>query len=90
MYNACVCIHILDIKVDNPFRDEIVKAIKSWKNVKALGQENLNAELFKAEPELAADVLAPVFKAVWRDGGGDTRAMDKRGDHQDSKERSAQ
>ena len=70
MYNTCVCTYILDIEVDNPFRDEIVKAIKSLKNVKALGQESLNAELFKAEPELAADVLTHVVTAVWREGGG--------------------
>ena len=44
----------LDISTDVPTRREIIQAINSLKNGKAPGHNNLNAELFKADPELAA------------------------------------
>ena len=44
----------LDISTDVPTRREIIQAINSLKNGKAPGHDNLNAELFKADPELAA------------------------------------
>ena len=37
------------------------------KNGKSPGQDNLNAELFKAEPELAAQVLQPLFTTIWEE-----------------------
>ena len=55
----------LDISTDPPTKEEIVAAIKTLKNGKSPGQDNLDAELFKAEPELAADILQPLFTAVW-------------------------
>ena len=33
---------------------------------KAPGQDNLNAELFKADPELPARILQTLFTAVWK------------------------
>ena len=39
-------------------------AIRSLKEGKAPGQDSLNAELFKAEPEFAAQVL---FAAIWEE-----------------------
>ena len=55
----------LDISTDPPSKDEIISAIKSLRNGKSPGQDNLNAELFKVEPEIAAGFLVPLFKAVW-------------------------
>lgn len=55
----------LDINIDPPAREEIVTAIKTLKNGKSPGQDNLDAELFKADPELAATILQPLFTAIW-------------------------
>ena len=41
-------------------------AIRSLKNGKARGQDSLNPQLFKAEPEFAAHVLQPLFAAIWK------------------------
>ena len=55
----------LDIDIDPPTKEEIVAAIKTLKNGKSPGQDSLDAELFKADPELAADVMLPLFTSVW-------------------------
>ena len=55
----------LDVNTAPPEKEEIVAAIRSLKNGKAPGQDSLNAELFKADPELAAQVLQPLFTAIW-------------------------
>ena len=55
----------LDISTDVPTRREIIRAINSLKYGKALGHHNLNAELFKADPELAATILTPLFTKIW-------------------------
>ena len=55
----------LDISTDVPTRREIIQAINSLKNGKAPGHDNLNAELFKADPELAATILTPLFTKIW-------------------------
>ena len=54
----------LDVNTDPPNKQEIIAAIKTLKNSKAPGQDNLNAELFKADPELSARILQPLFTAV--------------------------
>ena len=55
----------LDISTDVPTRREIIQAINTLKNGKAPGHNNLNAELFKADPELAATMLTPLFTKIW-------------------------
>ena len=55
----------LDISTDVPTRREIIQAINSLKNGKAPGHNNLNAEMFKADPELAATMLTPLFTKIW-------------------------
>jgi len=40
-------------------------AIKSLKNSKAPGQDAIPAELLKVNPELASDVLQPLFIDIW-------------------------
>ena len=47
-----------------PEKEEVIKAVKSLKNEKAPGHNNLNPELFKADPELAATILHPLFVAI--------------------------
>ena len=44
-----------------PGKEEIIAAIRSLKNGKSPGQDNLSAEVFKAHPQLAADLLQPLF-----------------------------
>jgi hypothetical protein len=55
----------LEIDTDPPSKLEIQKDIKSLKNKKAPGIDQLNAELFKIDPVLAADTLHPVFHKIW-------------------------
>ena len=57
----------LDVSTAPPKKEEIMAAIRSLKNGKAQLQENLNAELFKAEPEFAAQVVQPFFAAILGD-----------------------
>ena len=47
----------LDVNTDPPGKEEIIAAIKSLKNGKFPGQDNLSTEVFKADPQLAADLL---------------------------------
>ena len=54
-----------DVNTDPPDKQEIIAAIKNLKNGTASGQDNLNAELFKADPELSAKILQPLFTAAW-------------------------
>ena len=55
----------LDVSTAPPEKEEIMTAIRSLKNGKAPGQDSLNAELFKAEPEFASQILQPLFAAIW-------------------------
>ena len=55
----------LDIITAVPEKEQIIKAIKSLKNGKAPGHDNLNAQLFKADPQLAATILQPLLAAIW-------------------------
>ncbi|GFR63382.1 endonuclease-reverse transcriptase, partial [Elysia marginata] len=57
----------LDVVTTVPTRQEIIRAIKSLKNNKAPGPDGLNAELFKADPELAAGVLLPLLTNAWKE-----------------------
>ncbi len=45
---------VLDIDTPPPNEKETVSAIRMVKNGKATGQDNLNTELFKIDPELSA------------------------------------
>ena len=58
----------LDINTAVLEKEEIIKTTESLQNGKAPGHVNLNTELFKADPELAATVLQPLFAAI-REGG---------------------
>ncbi|GFR92416.1 LINE-1 retrotransposable element ORF2 protein [Elysia marginata] len=44
-----------------------MRANKSLKNNKAPGPDGLNAELFKADPELAAEVILPLLTKAWKE-----------------------
>ncbi|XP_061196599.1 uncharacterized protein LOC133204872 [Saccostrea echinata] len=55
----------LDIDTDPPTKDEIMDAIKTLKNEKSQGCDNLDAELFKADPGIAASILQTLLTAVW-------------------------
>ena len=55
----------LDIDTSVPTVDKIFTAIKSLKNGKAPGLDHLNAELFKADPAVAASNVHPLFQCIW-------------------------
>ena len=57
----------LDVSTAPPEKEEIIAAIRSLKNGKSPGQDSLNAELFKAELEFAAQVLQPLFATIWEE-----------------------
>ena len=53
------------ISTDVPTRRDIIQAVNLLKNGEAPDHNNLNAELFKADPELAATILTPLFTKIW-------------------------
>ena len=55
----------LDISTDAPTKQEIIKAVKTLKNNKTRRQDTLQAELLKINPDLAADLLLPLFETIW-------------------------
>ena len=55
----------LDINLEPPTKEEIILAIRTLKNKKAPGGDNLNAELFKTDPYLSANILFKPFHDIW-------------------------
>src|ERR1700729_892350 len=55
----------ITVNLNPPNKQEILKAISSLKNNKAPGKDELTAELFKADPASAANVLEPLFADIW-------------------------
>lgn len=55
-----------EINTDEPSKLETIATIKSLKNNKAPRNDNLPAEIFKADPTLAADILYPLFYKIWK------------------------
>ncbi|KAK3761956.1 hypothetical protein RRG08_035160 [Elysia crispata] len=55
----------LDVATTPPTKEEIIRAIKSLRNNKAPGPDFLNAELFKSDPPLAAEILLPLLTTAW-------------------------
>ena len=56
----------LHIKTTPPTRSEIINAIKSLKNGKAAGVDSICAEVLKADPNIIADKLLPLFSNIWQ------------------------
>ncbi|XP_066022502.1 uncharacterized protein [Pocillopora verrucosa] len=48
-------------------QEKIRAAINSLENEKSLGQDNLGAEVFKADAQLAADLLQPLLRDIWEE-----------------------
>ena len=55
----------LPVQTEAPRKEEIISAIKCLKNSKALGHDNICAELFKLDPNLSAEILQPLFNEIW-------------------------
>ena len=77
----------LDIDLYAPTKLEIQRALKSLRNRKAPGIDQLNAELFKADVKQTSDILYPVFKEIWENNiipdnwsEGDIIRIPKKGD----------
>ncbi|XP_062566445.1 uncharacterized protein LOC134228767 [Saccostrea cucullata] len=54
-----------EIETEEPSKAEIFKAITALKNNKAPGNDQLPAELFKADPNHAAGILHSLFTKIW-------------------------
>ena len=67
---------------------ETIKVIKSLQNGKAPGHDILDTELFRADPQLSATILQPLFAATWK--GEKVPADWTNGVTQDTKEGSTQ
>ena len=48
-------------------QEKIRAAITSLENEKSPGQDNLSADVFKADPQLAADLLQPLLRDIWEE-----------------------
>ena len=48
-------------------QEKIRTAIKSLVNEKSPGHDNLSAEVFKADPQLAADLLQALLRDIWEE-----------------------
>ena len=57
----------LDILCDPPTVEEIKKALKTLKNNKAAGPDNIPAEILKADIDLSANTLLPLINKIWRE-----------------------
>ena len=52
----------------NTMWEQVITAYRQTsKNRKAPRQDNLKAELFKADPDFASQVLQPLFSAIWEE-----------------------
>lgn len=54
-----------DISTACPDDTEIANAIRSMKNNKAPGVDNINPELLKADPTLSASIIRPIIEDFW-------------------------
>ena len=54
-----------ETNLEPPTKDEIIRAIKSLKNNKAPGIDNISAEMLKADPKLISDKLYELFNIIW-------------------------
>jgi exonuclease III len=55
----------LRIRTDPPSKAEIVKALKDLKTNKAAGIDGIPAELLKADIDVTAEILQPLFSGIW-------------------------
>ena len=55
----------LEIETSPPKKAEIKAAIATLRNNKAPGTDSLCAEVFKTDPETAAEILHPLFVEIW-------------------------
>ena len=56
----------LPISVRPPSKGEIFNAIKTMKNEKAAGADNIPPEVLKADPYTLANILLPLFQDIWQ------------------------
>ena len=59
----------LDISTEPPSKEEIIAAIGDLKNGKAPGEDQLNSAIFKCHPELAEEIVLPLFIKIWNGVG---------------------
>jgi hypothetical protein len=56
----------LPISIRPRSKMEIVDAIKTAKNGKAAGSDNIPSEVLKADPYATADILLTLFQYIWQ------------------------
>jgi hypothetical protein len=55
----------LRIRTDPPSKTEIVQALKEMKNNKSAGIDGIPAEILKADLNITAEALLPLFHDIW-------------------------
>jgi hypothetical protein len=56
----------LQISIRTPLKREVIYEIKSMKNGKAAGLDNIPAERLKFDSSKAANMLLPLFQEIWQ------------------------
>jgi hypothetical protein len=56
----------LQVSVRTPSKREVIYAIKSMKNKKAAGLDNIPAKILKSDTSKAADMFLPLFQEIWQ------------------------
>uniref|UniRef100_A0A6P7G7C3 Uncharacterized protein LOC114334841 n=1 Tax=Diabrotica virgifera virgifera TaxID=50390 RepID=A0A6P7G7C3_DIAVI len=55
----------LHISCESPSKTEIITAIKSLRNNRSPGIDNIAAEILKTDQHLTAELLLPIIREVW-------------------------
>jgi hypothetical protein len=59
--------HETEVNLDPPTKTEIKLALTQLKNGKAVGLDNINPEVLKADPEITVEMLYPLLKKIWKE-----------------------
>ena len=56
-----------EVNLNPPTKTEIKLALTRLKNGKAIGLDNINLEVLKADPEITVEMLYPLVEKIWKE-----------------------
>jgi len=56
-----------EVNLNPPTKTEIKLALTQLKNGKAIGLDNINLEVLKADPEITVEMLYPLVEKIWKE-----------------------